>query len=87
MGAYKVATTPGQSGPGNDGNKGVLDIPQSSSITEASTDCLESYQDTCWGEYNPSAEMQLVAFPADCANSSGLVDWLVHKFDNQRIQV
>ena len=35
------ATTPAQSGPGNNGNKGVLCIPQSSSITEASTsDCL-----------------------------------------------
>ena len=27
------ATTPGQSGPGSDGNKEVLHIPQSSSIT------------------------------------------------------
>ena len=27
------ATTPGQSGPGSDGNEGVLHIPQSSSIT------------------------------------------------------
>ena len=30
------ATIPGQNGPGNDGNKGVLHIPQSSCITEAS---------------------------------------------------
>ena len=30
------ATTPGQSGRGSDGNKGVLHIPQSSSINEAS---------------------------------------------------
>ena len=30
------ATTPDQSVPGNDGNKGVLRIPQSSSINEAS---------------------------------------------------
>ena len=35
------ATTPGQSGPGSDGNKGVLHIPQSSSITGTSpSDCL-----------------------------------------------
>ena len=38
------ATTPGQSGPGSDGNEGVLRIPQSSSITEASpSDYLVSY--------------------------------------------
>ena len=37
-------TTPGQSGPGSDGNKGVFPIPQSPSITEASpSDCLVSY--------------------------------------------
>ena len=29
------ATTPGQSGPGGDGNKGVRRIPESSSITGA----------------------------------------------------
>ena len=38
------ATTPSQSGPGSDGNEGVLQIPLSSSITGASTsDCLVSY--------------------------------------------
>ena len=30
------ATTPGQSGPGSDGNEGVFPIPQSSSITGTS---------------------------------------------------
>ena len=30
------ATTPGQSGPGSNGNEGLLGIPQSSSITGAS---------------------------------------------------
>ena len=35
------ATTPGQSGPGSDGAKGVLSIPQSSSITWIlPSDCL-----------------------------------------------
>ena len=35
------ATTPGQSGPGINGNEGVLHIPQSSNITETSlSDCL-----------------------------------------------
>ena len=43
--ALSSATTPGQSEPGRDGNKGVLHIPQSSSITEASaSDCLVPYQ-------------------------------------------
>ena len=38
------ATTPGQSVPGNDGNEGVLSIPQSSSITGASlSESLASY--------------------------------------------
>ena len=37
-------TTPGQSGPGSDGNKGVLCISQSSSIAGAlPSDCLVSY--------------------------------------------
>ena len=37
-------TTPGHSGPGSDGNEGVLHIPQSSSITGASpSDCFVSY--------------------------------------------
>ena len=38
------ANTPGQSGPGNDGNEGVFRIPQSSNITGTSpSDCLVSY--------------------------------------------
>ena len=38
------ATIPGQIGPGSDSNEGVLRIPQSSSIIEASTsDYLVSY--------------------------------------------
>ena len=38
------AKTPCQSGPGSDGNGGVLRIPQSPSITGASpSDCLVSY--------------------------------------------
>ena len=39
-----VATTAGKSGPGSDGNKGILRIPQSSSITGTSpSDCLVLY--------------------------------------------
>ena len=38
------ATIPGLSGPGSDGNEGVLHIPQSSSITGTSpSDCFMSY--------------------------------------------
>ena len=41
------ATTPSQSGPGSDGNKGVLRIPQIYCITGASpSDCLVSWQRT-----------------------------------------
>ena len=37
-------STPGLGEPGSDGNEGVLDIAQSSSITETSpSDCLVSY--------------------------------------------
>ena len=44
-------TTPGQSGPGSEGNKGVFHIPQSSSITGASPlDRLVSYPGYWLGE-------------------------------------
>ena len=55
------ATTPGQSGPGKDGNEGVHRIPQSSSITGIlPPDCLVSYLGHSLGESYTSAEMQLV---------------------------
>ena len=45
------ANTLGQSGPGSNGNERVLRIPQSSSITGASTsDCLVSYPGHSLGE-------------------------------------
>ena len=38
------APNPGWNGSGSDGNKGVISVPQSSSITGASpSDCLVSY--------------------------------------------
>ena len=41
--ALSSATTPGQSGPGSNGNERVLHIPQNFSITGISrSDCLES---------------------------------------------
>ena len=46
IGPLSGATTQGQSGPGSDGNKGVLHIPQSSSITGTlPSECLVSYQE------------------------------------------
>ena len=55
------ATTQGQSGPGRDGNKSVLHIPQISSITEASpSDCLVSYPGHSLGESYPSSKMYSV---------------------------
>ena len=64
------ATTPGQSGPGSDGNKGVLHIPQSSSITGASpSDCLVSYPGHPLRESYTSVEIQsgYSTAPADWA--------------------
>ena len=70
-------TTPGQSGPGSDGNEGVLRIIQSSSTTVASpSDCLMLHPGHLFvcvqggGSYL-SAEMQSVystALPANWAS-------------------
>ena len=69
--ALSGATTPAQSGPGSDGNEGVLRIPQSSSITATSrSDCLVSYPGhSLGGGSYPSAEVQSVysTAPADWA--------------------
>ena len=66
--ALSVATTPGQRGPGSNGNEGMLQILQTSSITGTfSSYCLVSSQDTrWWGSYS-SAEVQSVhsAAPTD----------------------
>ena len=48
------ATTSGQSGPGSDGNEGVLCIPQSSSTAGTSpSDCLVSYLGHSLGGLTP----------------------------------
>ena len=55
------STTPRQSGPESNGNKGVLCILQSSSITGASqSDCLMSYPGHSLRESYLSADLQLV---------------------------
>ena len=66
--ALSGATTPGQSGPGSNGNERVLRIPQSSSITGTSpSDCLMPYPGHLLGWSYPSAAVQLVysTAPAD----------------------
>ena len=69
IGPLSGATTLGQSGPGSDGNKGVLRIPQSSSIARTSpSDCFVSYPGHSLGGSYPSAEKQSVY-------STGPVDW------------
>ena len=68
------ATTFGLSRPGSDDNEGVLHVPQSSSITEASpSDCLVSYQGDSLGKSYPSAEIQSVYSAAPANWDSGCV--------------
>ena len=70
IGAYQVLPLRGQSGPGSDGNEGVLRIPQSSCITGTSpSDCLVSYPGHSFGVFYSSAEVQSVysTAPADWA--------------------
>ena len=65
-----VATTQGQSGPGSDGNEGVLHTSQSSRITGTlPSDCLVSYAGHSLGESYLSAKMQLVY-------STALINWV-----------
>ena len=65
------ATTTGPNGPGNDGNEGVLRIPQRSSITDCLDpvlDCLVSYLGHSLLRSYPSPKKQSVysSGPADC---------------------
>ena len=66
------ATSPGQSGPRRDANKGVLRVFQSSSIAEASQSvCLMLNPGHSLGMSHPSAEMQSLY-------STVLADWVSH---------
>ena len=47
------ATTTGQSGPGSNGNEGVLNVPQSSKTRASPLYCLMSYQEYSLGEVLP----------------------------------
>ena len=76
--ALSGATTAGQSGPGINGNKGVLRIPQSSGIAGISpSDCLVSYTGYSLAGSYPSAEVQseYSTAPADWAtvNITGML--------------
>ena len=54
IGPLSSATTLDLSGPGSDGNEGVLCIPQSSSITGTSpSNCLVSYPKQSLGDLSP----------------------------------
>ena len=70
IGPLLGATTPGQSGPGINGNEGVFRIPQISSIAGTSpSDCLVSLSGYLLEGSYPSAEKQSVysTVPADWA--------------------
>ena len=72
--ALSGATSPGQSGPGSDGNEGVLCIPKNSSITGASpSNCLVSYPGYSLAGSYPSAEMKSVY-------SAAAADWNKRKY-------
>ena len=69
----EIGPYPGQSGPGSDGNEGVLHIPQISKPGASPSDCLISYPGhLLLGSY-ASAEMQSVysRAPADWAEYCG----------------
>ena len=79
IGPLSGATTPGQSGPGTDGNEGVLYIPQSSSITGTSPSDLASYPGHSLGEGSyPSAEKKSVY-------STAPANWATDILDSQNI--
>ena len=71
-------TTPDQSEPGSDGNKGVLHIPHTLRITGVSpSDCLISYQDTLCGVRSyPFVEVQLVYSTAPAEEAESWCDYL-----------
>ena len=54
------ATTPGQSGPGSNGNETVPHIPQSSKTRALPSVSYLEHSLRKWGEFYPSAEMQSV---------------------------
>ena len=79
IGHLSDTTTPGQSGPGINGNEGVLRILQSSSITGASpSDCLVSYPGHSWGWSYPYAE-KLSVYSTASANWAKFTKFFSYK--------
>ena len=67
-------TTPGQSEPGSNGNKGVLWIPQSSSMREASpSDYFMSYPG--------QSLVGVLLLCRDAVNLTASADWAISKLD------
>ena len=61
--ALSGATTPGQSGPGSNGNEEVFRIPQSSSFAGTSpSDCLVSYPGHSLGGFLPLCRAAVSVF-------------------------
>ena len=82
-----AATTLGKSGPGSDGNKAVLYIPQGSSIIGFSTsDCLVSYPGNTFGESTP---LQRCSWFILQPQPAGLPHWMMQRIkiwpDNQMV--
>ena len=78
--ALSGATTSSQNGPGSDGKKEVLHIPQSTSISGTSpTDCLVSCTGYSLGGSYPSAEVQSVY-------STAPADWVIISVKLQFLQ-
>ena len=74
------ATTSGQSGPGCDGNEGVLCIPQSSSMTGTlPSDCLVSYQDTRWRILTPLQRSSRCILQPQPTGQEKETDWQTEK--------
>ena len=65
------SATPGQSGPGSDGNKGVHYILQSCITRALPSGCLVSYR---WESY-PSAQMQSVYAPNNWATPNSTIKY------------
>ena len=84
------ATILGQSGPGSNGNEGVLCIPQSPSVTGTSpSDCLVSYPGHSLGGFYPSAEVQSVysTAPANWASKRTSLGWFKNVINKMCLQI
>ena len=73
------ATTPGQSGPGSNGNEGVLRIAQISSITGTSPSvCLVSYPGHSLGGVLPPCREAVGVFYSPCRLGKSRYDMPIH---------